>query len=462
MCRRFGLALVTAGLAVSANGQSLLDEVNFRSAEIGGVHLYGVSVFGGYSTTAYPLAGSGIPSGSFGAGTLGPDETYGASASVGWQRHRGRSNFSAFYSASYGGMVRYSDLNGLSQSFSVAINRELSRKWSVSLSGSGQDSRLAQYVYQPSGLSVVAQAAPTFDDLAALASIGQFSSPQTAAMLTGTSGLASPLRTLLLGDRVLSYSTRVSARYAHSSRLSFSFGGFAAGGQHISDSQQNGSGVPNYSMPHSIGMDAGMSMNYQLSPRTTLGMSLDAARTQNPYQSAYTNTANASVGRKMGPHWFLRAYGGGSYSILTQQLYNSPGVRQVVGGGSLGFRTYEHTFMSSYDRSSVDNYGFGVGTNTNLTGSWSWNRPGRSWTLSLNFGQQKMNNTGFASFSGWQGSAAWSRRLNAQTSVTAQYVYLSSTGQFLNSFVGSTSQSLSVHSVRLSLSWAPQSAGRSR
>src|SRR5579864_8908070 len=173
MGRRFGLALVAAGFAVSAaNGQSLLDETNFRRSETEGVHLYGVSVFGGYSTTAYPVTGSGIPSGSFlSVGSLGGDENYGTSATVGWQRHRSRYDLSAFYSATYGGMVRYSDLNGVSQLFSITINRELTRKWSVGLWGSGEDNRLAQYVFQPLQLSIVAQAAPTFDDLAAVASI---------------------------------------------------------------------------------------------------------------------------------------------------------------------------------------------------------------------------------------------------------------------------------------------------
>src|SRR5206468_12739754 len=75
---------------------------------------------------------------------------------------------------------------------------------------------------------------------AAAFSVGQFSSNQIASTLTGAPMLESPARSLLLGDRILSYATQVSLNYAHSSRLSVHLGSFAAGGrseEHTSELQ---------------------------------------------------------------------------------------------------------------------------------------------------------------------------------------------------------------------------------
>src|ERR1019366_10664034 len=87
-------------------------------------------------------------------------------------------------------------------------------------------------------LSVLSQLPATFDDLAAAFSIGQFSNAQMASMLTGASMLESPARGLLLGNRVLSYSANAGLNYAHSSRLSFHFASFSAGGQNRGGGQR--------------------------------------------------------------------------------------------------------------------------------------------------------------------------------------------------------------------------------
>ncbi len=209
--------------------QSLLDQVSFRSASPGGVRLYGVSAFSGYSTSVLPLGfGQFTPPG---LQELGGSANYGASASFGWQPRSRSMNFSVLYSLTYGGTVRYSDLNALSHSLSITASRQLGPKWSFTVAGAAQDSTMAQYLFQPTALSVLSQLPATFDDLAAAFNLGQFSNSQVASMLTGASVLESPVRGLLLGDRVLSYSANIGLNYAHSSRLSFHFASFSAGGQ---------------------------------------------------------------------------------------------------------------------------------------------------------------------------------------------------------------------------------------
>ena len=156
-------------------------------------------------------------------------------------------------------------------------------------------------------------------------------------MLTGAPVLESPARSLLLGERN-------------------SFG------------NQGGIAQPNFVIPHSLGASGGMGMSYVPSPRTDLGVSLEENRQVSRYLSSYSTSVTGSVGRKMGMHWFLRGQAGGSFSQVTQQTYGTPKTQQLIGGGSLGYKRYTHTFLPSYDRSSGDQYGFAVGASAMTVG----------------------------------------------------------------------------------------------
>src|SRR5581483_4990267 len=162
---------------------------------------------------------------------------------------------------------------------------------------------------------------------------------------------------------------------------------------------------------------AGIALSYATSPRTTWGLNISEYRQQNRFQSSYTSTAAGSFGRKMSERWFMRMYAGGTYIKTIQVLLGAPPQAQAVGGASLGFKTYEHTLLASYDRSGNDTFGFAVGTITNASGAWNWHHPGSSWETSISFGEEQIRNSGFASISGWQGSAGISRRLSNRTNV---------------------------------------------
>ncbi len=423
-----------AGLFVSSGwSQELLDEVNFRASELGGLHLVGLSVFGGYSTSAYPQAGINL-SAAPGLGNLGGDESYGATASLGWQWNRAKTNVSVLYSGTYAGMVRYSDLSAYNQSLSISAVRMLTPKWTFSLTASGSDNSLAQYLFQPSAVSVLTQIPSTFDDLAAAVAIGQFSDTQVASMLTGAPVMQLPGRSILAGDRILSYSAQASLSYALSSRLHLHFGAFSAAGQNRLGGQQDSTLPGNYVLPRSIGVNGGIGFSYSLSPRTDVGAEVEGNRTVNRYQSAYITSVMASFGRKMGRHWFLRAQGGGSDTDYTQQSIGTPKTRQIVGGGSLGFQTQTHTLLASYNRTASDTFGFAVGTVTSASGAWNWRRMGSKWGLSASFSQQQTRNAGFASLSGWQASGGITNSLSPHTTLSAQYVYLHDAGDYAGVF----------------------------
>ena len=66
-----------------------------------------------------------------------------------------------------------------------------------------------------------------------------------------------------------------------------------------------------------------------------------------------------------------------------------------------------------------------------------------------------MRDTGFTSITGWQASAGVTSNLNSHATMTAQYVYLNSVGTYLGA-----PSNLAIHSVRLSMGWAPQGVQR--
>jgi len=440
-------AIALSMMVPSGYGQSLFDQASFKSMSLGGIHLYGVSVYSGYSTSGYPGTFGQVSS--LAASQFGPGVDYGASATAGWQHHQGRADFSAAYSLTYGGRVHYPEASAFNQSLSLSMSRVLTPKWMLGLSMGGSYSTVVQLLNQPSSVGLIAQVPATLDDLAASFSIGQFSNSQVASMLTSAPMLESPARVMLLGGRVLAYSVQASLQYARSSRLSFHISSFTAGGEHYTGGD-NGPSNQNYVMPHSIGVSGGMGMSYMLSPRTQVGVNLEENRVLNAYQGAYVTSAGASIGRKMSMRWFVAAHGGGSFTRVTNQSYGMPQTRQATWGGSIGFRTYQHTLIGSYDRSAMDTFGFAIGTTTAASAGWSWHRPGSRWSVFSGFGQQQVKNTGYSSLSGWQASGGVSEMLSGQASLSVQYAYGSSSGVFLGRAI-----TTDVHSVRLSLGWAP-------
>jgi hypothetical protein len=434
--------VIVVSLVPLCHGQSMLDMVNFKTAQVGGVHLYNVTTFGGYSTSAaLPGAVTGI-----GANLLGPDFNYGASVAVGGQHHGVRTNTIFMYSGTYMGMTRYTELNSYNQAASLGFSRALSTKWTVDLSGAAQDTTLAQFLFQPPNLTVISNLYASFDDLAAAFSVGRFSNAQVATMLTGSPILDTPARNLLLGNRILSASFQASLVYAHSSRLSFRFASFAAGAQRVK-------GIQSGMIPSSKGMNGGVAVSYALSTRTEIGVNVDASRIHNAIQRTSVFSAMGSWGRKMGPRWFLRLSGGAAYTRPDAPNNHLSSV-MAIGEGAIGFRTLRHTVVVSANRSATDHFGIAATESMTGGGTWSW-RPAGSWMVFSGFMHQRFNDAVYQNLSGWRSITGASRPLGAGLTLSAEYSYMFGTSLYLG-----TIGDRSIHGVRVSLSWSPASGRR--
>lgn len=446
--------------ASACYGQPLLDRLAAQDFEVGGLRFYGVTAFAGYSTSAFPLTQNGLGTASLplpGAGTLGADVNYGATASVGWHYRHERTQISVMYSGTYAGNSTYSSLNAFSQRASMSLTRELTPRLSVTLSATGSDTTFAEFIFQPT--TALTQASSSFDDLAASASAGQFSNSQVAAAMSGSSpALESPLSATLLGDRILSYSGQLTMQYRASQRLTFHFGSVSAGGRR--QGATNADNQP-YTAPRYFGLNGGASMgfSYLLSPRSTLGINASADCLINfgqkdLRQEDCVTSVSATLGRKMGEHWFLSVHGGGSENKAISQAYAVPDGIHVTGGGQIGFRTSRSTLSGAYNRSSFDEFGFAVGSVSTFSGTWLFHPTERQWTFFTTFAEQQMRNTYYLDLSGWQASSGAFRSIGNYLTLTTNYAYISNSGTYLGAPVR-----FGVHSVRVSMSWSPHPVG---
>jgi hypothetical protein len=452
------IAMLTGMLAPLCRGQGTPDQgisgggmpgqapettapVTLRS----GFNFNGVSLFSGFTNSSSSLSDAlGPNSGLVGSGTR---ITYGVTTGLTWLRNRPKTNITLRYSASYTGIGQYSRFDALNGTILVGVNHDWG-KWTGSLTGSFADMTAAEYPFQNSSLGGISQTPANFNDLAASQSVGPFTSSQTAAAFATTPDL-NP-NGYLYGGRVLTYALTPSLTYARSSRWRFHFASGSAFGQTRSNGQ-------NITMPRGANINAGVETSYLLSPRTQLGFGVEEQSVFNNYQKIYGTVATVSLGRKMGQHWLLRGHGGTVFGTFSNQSYGLSSRPPVIGGGSVAFQLQNQTFLGTYNRSAFDSYGYGAGTSTNMSAAWSWHRPRAWWRMTAQAGQHQIRNTGFASLSGWQASAGLSGRLKEHISLSANYVYFSSTGTYAGIF-----NSFSFSGLRVSLGWAPQALQPSR
>jgi hypothetical protein len=444
-------AAIAVALTYSVGHAQMNALSEFQGGGLEGFHLYSVNVFSSYISSAYPVTTNLnlTP----GATQVGADWSYGAGLSAGMRFSRGdKGSFSLLYTGSYSESRNY-NTSGFNHSLRMSAAWNLTPKWTLDISGTGQYQTLIEYLFEPSSSSIIAQSSNSFNGLSASNSVGP-TDASTAGSLTGTAlGGAAPLQSpalgLLVGARVLAYTGQVSMTYVASPRLSFHLGGLTAAGETSFGNASNIS-QPSYKIPHTIGLDGGATLSYEISSRTTFGVQVNETRNSNRYQDAYASQGSVSLGRKMGNNWFLRGSAGVGYTLVAQQAYGVPQTRQFIGSGSIGYKLQSHTFLASYNRSSTGASALAVGTSALFSGAWSWRRPGSNWGVFASVGEQKLSNTGYANFSGWTVSGGSTVHLVGNILLSAQYVYSNDQGTYLGN-----QTKLSVNSARVSIAWAP-------
>lgn len=413
-----------------------------------GLQIYSMSAYAIYYSSGFPEGVTFQP----GQGTFASDMGAGGSTRIGWTRSGEKSDFSVFYTPSYTGRVRYAEWNALNHALSIQARRKLAAKWTFEFAASGNISNLAETFFTPTVFSNVASVPASFPDLASAMLAGKYSNSQLASILTGAPLIESPGRNLFYGERMFMSAAQATLSYSHSPRLSVNFLAHGDRSQYMSNNLATGTSGPAYLIPNATSAGANLTVSYSLSPRTQIGATASSTRIVSVLQDSYITSSNATLGRTMGSHWFLQVHGGVAVLQPVRQSLYLPSGPQPTGGGSLGFRTFSHTFLGAYDHIASDSYGYGAVSTASVSGAWKWRRPGRLWWVECGLSQQQLqgNQSRAGNLTTWRVTGGWGRMLGAQSALLAQYVYMSYSGQLQNASYTSTQSA-----VRLSVLWSP-------
>lgn len=414
----------------------------------GGFHVRSFTGYAVYYSNSLPGNGGFQPT----LTNLGADVAGGVSADIGWTHYAERTNATFTYVPSYTGRLRYSDWNALNHAMSFNAIRKLAPRWTFGLSGAVNLSTLDQFLFAPTTLGAAVATPAKFDDLASAVLAGKFNDPRLASILGGAQVSQSPLQTLLYGDRVLNSAAQASLSYSYSPRLSITVNGGGSRSQHLSqnDATLNANGYVD-STTSEYGT---VGLSYSLSPRTQIGASVTGSRAASLFEDTFTTRSVASLGRTFGSRWFVQLQAGiGIMNSLRQTtlqvLSTSP---HPVTGGSIGYKSFSHTLLGSYDRTVSDTYGLGASTNSSATASWQWKRPGRAWWLTADTGWQRLEGSFAGDVAGWRSSAGIGRSLG-HVVLLMDYAYLRYSGTQQR-----TVYNVSQSAVRISMSWRPNPA----
>jgi hypothetical protein len=437
-------------IRLGAQQSGVVSSLNALGNPNAGFQLYNVQGFAGWESVLNPQGGF-LPSNQ----GLGADEMLGGAASAGWSRHGQKTNLSITYTLSYDGYIHYSSLNALNHNLVINGSRRLSPKWTLGFSAAAAISTYDQMLFDPTVFSSVAAAPGTFDDLASAVLAGKYNNDQLASLLTGAPVLESPARTVFFGDRLFTSSASTSLSYAHSQRLSISFMASGNRMEHLNGGDQPNSSQELYLIPSAIEASAAVSVNYSLTPRTQVGVNLMGTRGFSDFDQAYTSSATAFIGRTMGRRWFAQARAGGGLVTQISSQYPSSGGATPVYGATLGYKTYAHSFLASYDRTVGQSYGVGAADTTTYNAAWRWSRPGRSWGLTSNYMRQQFTGGGFGDVTGWRAAFGVTRQMGQHAVLETAYTYAA---YYSNSSLAPYNST--QNAVRVTVEWIPQGQER--
>jgi hypothetical protein len=434
------------GTAVAQSG--VAGFFNPVSASRDGIHLYGVSVFGAYFSGSAPF---GLPTIGTALPTSGTPEVAGASANFGWSRTRGGSSLTISYTPSFLASPGYTqlklqDVNGL---FSLSWNRNVGR-WSFNTGLTAQVSSLQQTYFGANAFGAAASLPTTFDDLASALLFGKVTDPQLASALTGASAHLAPEQSYLYGTRFASVSARAGFSYALTGRSSFHASITASRSQRLNSEDVTEALAPAM-IPQTTAGTVSVGWGYALSPRTHIGLDASTSRTLSRLQDSYANGGTFSIGRTMSQHWFLQGRVGVGVTKYLRLSVTAPRSVQYTAGGSIAYKLSSHTLIASFDRTLADSYGLGSASTDSAMAGWVWKVRGSSWSLSANYGYQRLNGYLLGGNSSWRATGGVARSLNQHLFVSAQYAYFTSP----TSLAALTGVTGAENGVIVSLSWSP-------
>lgn len=408
----------------------------------------GLKLYDASASALYDTLGGRSGSGFLGAGlTQTGDTLITGSATMGWTHRSERANFGLTYSPMYLTRWKYPDENTVSHSLSFAADRELSRNWVFRASSAAAYMTAEQLLFSPTAFSRAASTPANFDDFAAEFLRRPFTNALVASMITGTPAAESPARTLFYGNRIFSSLASATLSYRASPRTTITAGFGGTRTESFPSSREREANSVAL-VGKTTGATADLSISQSLTPRTEVGVSVNANRYGSPVQDALRTSVNGFVGRRMGVHWVAQIHGGAGQIRTLRTTFVAPKGLQAQGGGSIAYHTFAHTIMGSTERTFGDSLGLGAGSMLSTSAAWNWAHPRRSWSVHSSFGQQGFLGGPVANLRSWQTATGVTKQLGAHLSHAIDYAYLRYSSAL-------SARPFAIHAVRVSLMWRP-------
>jgi hypothetical protein len=434
-------------LAELATYAQVLNPFNTLNPDAAGLRLYGVTI-----SSTYYTGSSAYYAGSSAALQNVDVVALQSSAALGWSKQGQQTSVSIMYSPSYvrqveGSSYNSTTYNSLNHAFTFSANKKLHSKWTLGGSVNAVLTDFNQLLFSQNQYSNAVKASASFEDLSG--SILNSGSDNTELNnLLNAPPIASGAETAYVyGGREFSAAGSMSLAYASSPRSTYRISMYGVRSQYLSMEANTG---PSTAVPNTTSGMIGIGWSWSIDPRTTLALDTAGSRTISPIQDAYVSRASISISRTLSQRWFARIMGGvGILSPVRTTNSITAGPSQEW-GGSIGFKTSSNTFSVSANRSVSDMYGLGANANLNGNGGWIWHRPGRSISISSNFGFYRLLGPTFQHSGSLTAQVGFDKKLGAHTTMTAAYAYVQYPQQLLM-----TGSHQTQNGITVSLGWTP-------
>lgn len=408
-------------LGPAARGQqTVLGTVQDRESTLpNGFHLNEVDVSNSYSSIS-----GGLDS------LLGPNilalQGYSAAASVttSYTNRGPYSNFSILYTPSFVNLFHFSK-HFWGQALAINLDERLGSHWTVRLSGAGRLESAQEFLFLPQG-SIDTSSSP----------IGSGYSP--TLLLSGPG--------LLFGTRILTFNANAKATYSPTERVHLSIEG--QGSEILARPDP---GVTEVAVVPRARLAGGVfSADFNVTPRTNFGADAFVQEGWTTFGRYETANAGLHLGRKLGRHWFVSAFGGyGWTTSVGGDTLHSVNDGTVSATGKIAYQTRQSSWTVAYHRQAGDGYGFGASVTDGYSTTWDWHSLNRGWAIQVTGDRSQLAGGAEAGIDLWDAGVTVSRSLGRK-------VALGAGGSYLRESLAQGAQGqATVYSARVVLSWIP-------
>jgi hypothetical protein len=330
---------------------------------------------------------------------------YGGGVDAGWYLPGRTTRASVNYSLGYNGNSTYSELNGFDHRLSFSWTRILTRSLSLSLTGAGESSTVAGFLFQQ-----VTSSTPNLSD------VGALSNSLTPA------GTAGATQTILYPGRRQTAGATATISYSPSRRFTWHA---SVHGQRLLPStsyDSSAQGTLGYLGETDGGAD--LSLSYSLSRRTRFGAELGYFRTASRLGTTQAGSGGLTVTRVLSRRWFgsaMAGYGLGDYFVAASNTTTRR--PDFTGRATLGTSFDAHTISLSAAQRIGDSYGFGAQHTMEGNLAWTWHSRRQKWSFQATAAYERLTGLQVDKIQSAVFRAAVTRRLTGKLSCTGEGGY---------------------------------------